>query len=143
MQHRRLVPAAALAAASIVSGVALGTPNQNLPPRESQGSVIYRSGGIGEDEAAAMRRAANDYPLALEFAERIGPKNAFLADVEVTIKDERGNTRLHAFADGPFLLAKLPAGRYTVTAADNGDAQTRHVTLASGKQERLFFDWAR
>lgn len=141
MQHSKLALAAALAAASIVPGVALAMPIQNLPPQESQGAVTYRTGGIGQSEAAAMRQAEKSYPLSLEFAERAGPKNWFLANVEVTIKDQHGNTALQTFSDGPFLLARLPDGHYTVTATDNGKSETRQITVAAGKPDHLVFVW--
>jgi len=141
MQPRTLALAAALAAASMLSGAALAMPIRNLPPAETQGAVTYRTGGIGQSEAAAMRQAERNYPLSLEFAERAGPKNWFLANVEVTIKDQQGNTELRTFSDGPFLLARLPDGHYTVTATDNGRSETRHITVASGKPEHLMFMW--
>jgi len=143
MRHPRLALAAALVAANMVStGTALAIPIQNLPPEETQGAVTYRTGGIGQSEAAAMREAEANYPLSLEFVERAGPKNWFLANVEVTIRDHRGTTELKTFSDGPILLAKLPPGRYTITATDNGKSETRHVTVGSGKPERLLFAWS-
>ncbi|HUH93348.1 MAG TPA: carboxypeptidase-like regulatory domain-containing protein [Casimicrobiaceae bacterium] len=141
MQPRRLALTAALVAANALTGAALAMPIRNLPPAETQGAVTYRTGGIGQSEAAAMRQAEPKYPLSLEFAERAGPKNWFLANVEVTIKDQHGNTELRTFSDGPFLLARLPNGDYTVTATDNGRSETRHVTIAAGKSEHLMFMW--
>ena len=141
MQQRRLALTAALVAASVFSGTALAIPIQNLPPEETQGAVTYRTGGIGQSEAAAMQQAEKNYPLSLEFAERAGPKNWFLANVEVTIKDQHGNPALRTFADGPYLLARLPDGRYTVTATDNGRSETRQITVAAGKPDHLFFLW--
>jgi hypothetical protein len=48
---------------------------------------------------------------------------------------------LRTFSDGPFLLAKLPDGKYTVTATENGKTETQHVTVAAGKPEHLVFAW--
>lgn len=141
MQHHRLALMAALVAASVLSGTALAIPIQNLPPEQTQGAVTYRTGGIGQSEAAEMRQAAKNYPLSLEFAERAGPKNWFLANVEVTIKDQHGNPALQTFADGPFLLARLPDGHYTVTAIDNGKSETRQITVAAGRPDHLVFLW--
>jgi hypothetical protein len=134
--------AAALAAATVVaSGIASAMPIQNLPPEETQGAVTYRTGGIGHEEATAMRRAEASYPLSLEFAARAEPRAWFLANVEVTIKDHRGDAMLKTYSDGPILLAKLPDGRYTVTATDDGKSETRQVSVAAGKPEKLVFVW--
>jgi len=143
MQHRRLTVAAAIVAANLVAiAPALATSMSNLPPEETEGAVTFRMGGIGSIEATAMRQAESRYPLSLEFAERAKPKDEFLANVEVTIKDHDGKTMLRTFSDGPFLLASLPDGNYTVTAVrEGGQAQTRQVTVASGTPEHLVFEW--
>jgi hypothetical protein len=88
-----------------------------------------------------MRHAEANYPLALEFIAKDDPDNWFLADVRVTIKDGRGHAALDTYSDGPFLLAKLPDGRYTVTAAYDGKSQTRHIIVPARKAERFFFIW--
>ncbi len=142
MQYRTLTLAAALAAANMLAvGPVFAAAITNLPPEESQGMVKYRTGGVGQSEVAAMQQAEPQSPLALEFVEHAKPRNEFLANVEVTIKELRGGTALRTYSDGPFLLAKLPDGKYTVTATDEGKSQTREVTIAAGKPERLVFAW--
>jgi hypothetical protein len=134
--------AAALAASGLVAANAvLAMPIANLPPEETQGAVTYRTGGIGQSEAAAMKQAEKSYPLSLEFVATAEPRNWFLANVEVTIKDSKGETTLQTFSDGPLLLAKLPDGRYTITATEDGKSETRRVNVAAGKPERLVFEW--
>ena len=123
------------------SGRVSAKMNAFLPPEEAQGAVVYRTGGIGHDEATAMKHAERKYPLALEFIAKTDPDNWFLADVEVTIKDDHGHAALNTYSDGPFLFAKLPNGRYTVTATYDGNSETRHVNVAAKKPEKLFFIW--
>ncbi len=142
MRHPTLTLAAALAATNLfATGTALAMPMSNLPPEETHSAVTYRTGGIGQAEASAMKSAEAQYPLSLEFVARAEPRNEYLANVEVTIKDDRGNVELKTFSDGPFVLAQLPNGRYTVTATDNGKSETRHVNVAAGKPEHLVFEW--
>src|SRR5262245_40042387 len=116
---------------------ALGT----LPPRQTRGTVTYRSGGIGYEEAQAFAAASTHYPLALEFATKHAPHAAFLADVRVIIKDVRGQSILETHSDGPFLLAKLPAGYYTVTAEQQGQLVTRNVHVTPAKSAHVLFLW--
>ena len=142
MKYPRLTLVAALAAASMLaSDAALAMSMSNLPPEETQGAVTYRTGGIGLTEADAMRKAQSGYPLSLEFVRRSKPTDEFLANVDVTIKDHSGSTTLQTFSDGPFLLAKLPDGKYTVTATENGNTETRHVAVAAGKPQHVVFAW--
>ena len=55
--------------------------------QETAGNVSYISGGVGEDEAAAMKSAAAGYPLELQFVQKATPRDEFLADVKVRITD--------------------------------------------------------
>jgi hypothetical protein len=142
MHPLRPTLAAALAAVTVVAGgIASAMPMQNLPPEETVGAVTYRIGGIGRDETAAMRRAEAAYPLSIEFTARAEPRDWLLANIEVTIKNQRGDTMLKTYSDGPILLAKLPDGRYTVTATDDGKSETKPVSVAAGKPEKLVFVW--
>ena len=132
----------ALAALPIfASGVASAMVDEFLPPEETQGAITYRTGGIGHEEATAMKQVEANYPLALEFVAKAEPDNWFLADVAVTIKDAHGHTALDTYSDGPFLFAKLPDGGYTVTATYEGRSETRHVNIGASKRERFFFIW--
>jgi hypothetical protein len=142
MAQRNRNLAAALAASSVlVAGAAIGMTSANLPAERFQGSVAFLTGGIGQDEAAAMRTAEAQYPLSLEFIEHAQPRNEYLSDVSVTIRDRSGNDMLQAYTDGPFLLAKLPDGRYTVSATHAGKTETRHITVAANKPEQVVFSW--
>jgi len=104
-------------------------------PRTSPGGVPYVSGGVGDEEVAAMQAMAGQYNLKLEFALVGGD---FLSDVRVML---RGPVSLDAVSDGPLFMAKVPPGVYQVTAACNGVAKTRQVTVGSGKQKAEVFLW--
>ena len=88
-----------------------------------------------------MRREQRQFPLSLEFVRRATPADEYVAGVDVTIRDHHGNTELHTVADGPILLAALPAGRYTITADVDGRARTRQVLVARNKPEHVVFVW--
>lgn len=142
MQRSRLAFAAVMATAGMLAtGATFAAPMSNLPPQETQGAVTFRSGGVGELEANAMRHAQANYPLSLQFVKRHEPNDQFLANIPVTIKDHAGATVLETTSDGPFLLAKLPDGKYTVTATDNGKTLTRNVVVAANKPEHVVFAW--
>jgi hypothetical protein len=112
-----------------------------LPAEKVAGQIHYVTGGVGQDEADAFRQAQRDYSLALEFGNQTKPRAQFTADVKVLIRDARGNTVLDAVADGPFLLARLPAGRYTIRATQNGRTLDRVATVAGGKSTHVAFLW--
>jgi hypothetical protein len=114
---------------------------EHLPPARTQVAISYVSGGVGDDEAAAMKQAARDYPVEMEFLQRAQPRDEYLADIKVEVKDQHDKTVLDTTSAGPFLLAKLPAGRYTVMA-DRGDkVEKRTVKVDPHAHQRIVFEW--
>ncbi|HEX2888973.1 carboxypeptidase-like regulatory domain-containing protein [Vineibacter terrae] len=111
------------------------------PVERRQGNVIFTTGGVTKDEAEAFRAAMPRYALGLEFARANGVRGDFLAYVEVSVTDMRGQPVLHTVAEGPFLLADLPAGQYTVRAASEGSLKTRTVNITPGRHQYLAFTW--
>ena len=85
--------------------------------------------GIGLDESEALKAAAKDYPLALTFAAQVGGKADYVADVTVAIHDGQGKPVLRATSEGPYMLVKLPAGDYKVSATYKGQTQERQVAV--------------
>lgn len=123
------------------TGPALGIDMSSLPPVQVQGVVSYITGGIGEDEVIAFRHAAAAYPLELQFAQKARPRDVFLSDVKVTIRDRSGRMLLDTTTEGPFLLAQLPAGKYRVEADFRGELKHQAVEIHPGKRERAVFVW--
>ena len=108
----------------------------------TQGNVSYVMGGVGEEHAQAMQAVRRGFPLSLLFVRKDKPKNAYLADVPVTIKDARGKAVLETTSDGPFLYVKLPPGQYVVSATHEGKTRTAHVYVSRKGRKHLVFEWA-
>ena len=138
--------ASIITASIAVSGLAFaagafGAAMNDLPMLHTHGEVSYLSGGIGLTEANAIKRVAKSYPLELEFVQSAKPKDMYLADVEVRIRDAQGKTVLDATSDGPFLLAKLPAGKYSVRADRDGRPEQRQIEVAAKGHQHIVFAW--
>lgn len=139
--NTRFVATALTATLLATQITAYGAESKLLPPQQKQGTISYVTGGIGVDEANAFKQAAAAYPLTLEFALRAKARDEFLSDIKVTIKDSAGRTRLETVSAGPFLLAKLPQGRYRVSAERHGVSKTDEVDINPGKHARIVFEW--
>ncbi|MBN3791205.1 carboxypeptidase regulatory-like domain-containing protein [Burkholderia sp. Bp8963] len=143
MQHSRSVSRFAIAAALAV-GVATGATgayaqSDGLPAAHQQGDVSFVSGGIGQDESTAFQRNEAAWPLALRFT---GAGGEFLADVHVRITDAKGAEVLKTDAHGPYMLVKLPPGRYTVTASYQGKDEAHDVTVGAKGGAKQAFTWS-
>ncbi len=89
-------------------------PPDAARPEHRQGSIDYLSGGIGSDEAEAMKAAAANYPLTVELAVAGPERDPYIADARVEIRDLKGNPVLNTTTEGPILLVRLPSGTYTL-----------------------------
>ena len=99
-------------------------------PAATRQEVTVLAGGIGDDELLALRAREKEFNLKLVFALVQGN---YLADVDVVVVDQRGATILERPNTGPILLARLPAGEYTITVTHDGKAVSRKVRIATGR----------
>lgn len=109
-----------------------------LPPVQRQGAITYVTGGIGLDEAQALRAAAPQYNLRLTFAAVSG---AYIANAKVVLRDAQGRTVAEATSDGPYLYFKVPAGKYSVTAEVGGEAFTKPAQVRDQAGSEIVFRW--
>ncbi len=120
--------------------------NMSAAPAQAQprsvAPIPFISGGIGTDEREAMLREAKTegYNLKIVTAATGG---AYLASVDVRIADRQGSEVLHTAMDGPWLLVKLPAGRYTVVADDGVQKHTRTVNVPAMGTREVILRWQR
>lgn len=113
-----------------------------LPPVQELGAVRFVTGGIGVDEARAMREARADYPLALTFVQRYGDKDQFLSHILVEIRRGDGTPVLCATSNGPYMYVDLEPGQYQVSATSDGGRQIdREATIAAGDHRDITFVW--
>ncbi|MDH6147722.1 MULTISPECIES: carboxypeptidase-like regulatory domain-containing protein [Paraburkholderia] len=114
---------------------------QPLPAVQHEGDVTFLSGGIGLGQSTAIKEVMPRYPLTLEFAGKAASGNQYLANIPVTLSDMHGNTILQTTAKGPFLLASLPHGRYSVSATYDGKTERRDVNVAPSSHVHELFLW--
>lgn len=112
-------------------------------PRD-QGSYLgtpWVSGGVGESSREQLMQEYDDYNLKLEFAVADGH---YLADVAVNIVTPNGTPVLRAFATGPWLMTKLPAGDYEVAVNGFGKTFVQEVSVPrQGMETAIFNDWTK
>lgn len=101
----------------------------------TQNDVSFVSGGIGLDSQERLKAREKEFNLKLVFTLTEGN---YLSDVEVKLADAKGRTLVEHVADGPFFMAKAPAGSYEVRATYAGKTQTRKVKLGTGLRTEYF-----
>ena len=127
--------------AAILLGAAPLIPVANATSDESvqtAGRVSYVSGGVGTDSTDRLSSLARDFNLKLVFALKTGD---YLSGVKVSIADAAGKTLLDAMSEGPWFLARLPAGNYQIVATFAGKAEKRTVAVGAEKLKTIDFRW--
>jgi len=109
-----------------------------LQPR-TMGGIAYVSGGISIEERNAIKAMEAGYDLRLLFSAR--DTGEYLWGVKVRIMDGGDKTLLSAVSDGPYFLAKLPPGRYTIEVEDEGRAIRKSIEVSPGRPVAEHFTW--
>lgn len=118
-------------------------PVAQLQP-QTQDDVTYLCGGVGQEEVSYMKQEARGYDLMLTFAARDG---TYLADVDVDIRDAKGNTVLQTNCDAPIMLVDLPrSGTYRIHADAAGyqldrTAKVQDKARKGGRLASVVMSW--
>ncbi|AWV01889.1 carboxypeptidase regulatory-like domain-containing protein [Burkholderia sp. JP2-270] len=110
---------------------------QSVPAAIRQNGIAYVTGGVGADEIAAFRAVAPRYNLRITLASKAGE---YLSDVDITISSGKVSI-LDAHTAGPFLFARVPPGRYAISAHDRGVQEVRHVVVPARGAVDVRFYW--
>ncbi len=126
---------------ALLLGAATLVPLTNANSDESvqtAGRVSYVSGGVGTTSTDRLNSLAKDFNLKLVFSLKSGD---YVSDVKVTIADAAGKQLVDTTSEGPWFLAKLPAGNYQIVATLAGKAEKRTIAVGAGKLRTIDFRW--
>ena len=100
--------------------------------------IKYMTGGIGEEEAAAIRQMAKNYSLNLVFSEGGGGK---ITGVNAVIYNTQGEVVFRIQGANPLLYVALPSGKYRVVASYEGQKQGYVFELDATTNKKLILNW--
>ncbi|MNG87345.1 hypothetical protein D3C76_517260 [compost metagenome] len=108
-----------------------------LQPQEQNG-VRYLQGGIGQDEANALRHTKG-YDLHVELS--TGPDGKFQSGAAVDIQSAQGQSVLNLQDAGPLLFVQLPPGHYTVVGNAEGQTVRQQVAVDGKTPAVVSLNW--
>ncbi|MFF7859562.1 carboxypeptidase regulatory-like domain-containing protein [Pseudomonas monteilii] len=108
-----------------------------LQPQEQNG-VRFLQGGIGQDEANALRKTPG-YDLHVELS--TGPEGKFQSGANVDIQSAQGQPVLSVMDTGPLLYVQLPPGKYKVTGNAQGQTVQQMVTVNGKAPTTVSLNW--
>ncbi|MBB5608276.1 MULTISPECIES: carboxypeptidase-like regulatory domain-containing protein [unclassified Janthinobacterium] len=133
--------AALFLVASLAAGIVHAQADSALPAIHKSGTVEYLSGGIGLDESTAIKNASRHWPLSLVFSVQAAGRAQFASDVKLEVRDAKGTVVLQTTASGPYLLARLAPGSYSLHASLAGKTLERKVEIKAGSSARVELVW--
>jgi hypothetical protein len=143
MDSKLMKTALAASIATGLAGAAMSASATTMPLQEQHyGQIAYATGGIGENEAKRFESEMSRYPLAIEVFEKGYKREEFTAGADVKIADQHGHTVFDAKTGGPFLLVKLPKGKYSIEASlKDKTLPRRSVYVEPGHTARAVFEF--
>lgn len=133
---------AAAALGSLLVGTAMAASTAvPLPSVQKSEAIEYMTGGIGKNEAKAIKHEGRNWPLTMEFTVKDKAPSEFAAHVDVKVHDAKGKLVMQAKSTGPFLLARLEPGHYTVDAQLDGATLHRTVEVTKDHHAKAVFVW--
>lgn len=123
---------------ALALGLALCTASASaIQAGKTAQGLSYVSGGVSHSELATLHEGRERYSLWVVTA--ASKSGAHLAEVQVTIRDDRQRVAFEGRLDGPWLFIDLPLGRYQVEAALEGKTQKHVTTIHPHDHHQVFF----
>lgn len=105
------------------------------PEVQNIDGITFVSGGVGDESMAQLVDMEKQFDLKIFLVSTSG---TYLSDVNVTVTDSYGNSRLQTASDGPVLLVNLPTGSYTVSAKKNGHIAEQVLNVTRGQFRTVY-----
>ncbi len=113
----------------IIDSVGSGATDPVLTSVQTSDGISYITGGIGDEELAALKAQEDNYNAHLLLATVSGE---YMGDVALSFTDKGGNEVLKVDSAGPLFYVNLPAGAYNVEATSrSGAVQKAKLTVGA------------
>lgn len=122
---------------SPVAPLPMSDTSMDILPQQKVGDITYITGGIGDEERAALSAAKKDYNVYIMSSNKNG---TFIGDEEITIRDAKGSVLLNVAA-GPLLYLKLPSGAYSLEAMKGEETKKQKITIGTKGASNIQFSW--
>lgn len=124
---------------ALVLGLWVGALAQPGEPVVGLGDYAHVSGGVGDESLERLDALQMGFNLKLTFALTAGD---YLSGTAVEIAEAGGKVVVNAQSEGPFMLVRLPPGRYVVSATQGGVRKSQKLTVGARGNQTVHFRWA-
>jgi hypothetical protein len=132
-----------LIAALAVACVSLWSPHADADelskPKKFE-HTTYLTGGVTDEDAAAIKKRGPDYGLQLFLSADHKPTGP--GEVKIKILNISKETIVDSVADGPLFFVKVDGGRYTLILERGGEVKEKTFDLIGRRFGQFTFDWS-
>lgn len=105
----------------------------------SSGDPLYINGGVGQEEADAIRAQAAGFNLRLYLS--AGKAGKSITGVSLNVTDSKGNSVVQLDDAGPMLFTRVAPGNYRIKADYNGNTLSRNISVAGRKGSNVYLNF--
>jgi hypothetical protein len=103
--------------------------------------TTYLTGGVSDEDAAAIKKRGPDYGMQLFLSADHQPVAP--GEVKVKILNISGETIIDSVSDGPLFFIKVDGGRYTIILDRGGVVKEKTFDLIGRRFGQFSFDWSK
>jgi hypothetical protein len=112
-----------------------------IPVTQHSNGVSYISGGVGEEETAAILAEAKQWPILLELSQLENGRGVWIFGANIKIMNIQKQIVFNAQADGPYMLINLEPGDYAIEASYQGVEQKRALSVNANAFQKISLFW--
>ena len=112
-----------------------------IPDTQYSDGVAYISGGVGEEESAALLAEAKQWPILLELSQIENGRGVWIFGAQIKVLDSLRKVIFDAQANGPYMLINLASGDYQVVGTYQGVEQKRALTVKPNSPQKMNLFW--
>ena len=135
---QKLISALIVCCASVLS---MSANTEELSKPKKFDHTTYLTGGVSDEDAAAIKKRGPDYGMQLFLSADHQPVAP--GEVKVKILNISGDTVVDSIAEGPLFFIKVDGGRYTIILERNGEKKEKTFDLIGRRFGQFSFDWSK
>ncbi len=135
---QKLISALIICGASVF-GVSANAQELSKPKKFDH--TTYLTGGVSDEDAAAIKKRGPDFGMQLFLS--ADHKPVAPGEVKVKILNLSGDTVVDSVADGPLFFIKVDGGRYTIILDRGGEIKEKTFDLIGRRFGQFSFDWSK
>lgn len=112
-----------------------------IPDTQHSDGIAFITGGVGEEESAAILAEAKQWSLLLELSQIENGRGMWIFGAQIKVLNSVQKVIFSAQADGPYMLINLAPGSYQIVGTYQGVEQKRTLTVKADASQKINLFW--